>query len=65
MIVPKPVLLDHQLPAAPCTKEMREQIERVAKEHNVSIAYVLRSAVDIFLTTNDRIANKEDRKANN
>lgn len=43
-----------QLPPTPCTPEMRQDMVNVADARGVSIAELMREAISLFLTKNDR-----------
>ncbi|GEM_PF-5438859 len=45
--------LNHQLPATPCTEQMRASIVEISKSQNVSIAQVQRKAYEFFLENFD------------
>ncbi len=53
-----------QLPATPCTPQMREQMVEIAERRGVSLAEVQREAYSFFLAHDDRKSNLEFRKAN-
>lgn len=48
------------LPATPCTPEMKEVMQNIAKEKEVSIASLQREAYSLFLSRNVSKANKDD-----
>lgn len=39
-----------QLPAAPCTNEMKEEVIRIARSENISVAEIIRRATSLFLS---------------
>jgi hypothetical protein len=45
---------DAFLPPTPCHKTMREDLDRIASEHDTSVASVIRAAVSLFLETNSQ-----------
>lgn len=55
----KRVTFDSQLPATPCTPQMRERVEDIAKLHNMSLADVQRSAMRFFLAEYDSNPSNE------
>lgn len=63
MISIKRAGLNAQLPATPCTQDMRKRIVQIAKAQGVSIAQVQRVAYDIFLSEIDSQANNFDTHA--
>lgn len=70
MNITKPATFTTQLPATPCTDEMREKIIEIAQNNGVSIANIQRNAFALFLdsfasksSTNDRDGYTEDQSA--
>lgn len=63
MIKLQKVKLVEQLPATPCTEDMRKRIVDIAKSENVSIAQVQRVAYEFFLSRFDGNAIKLDGNA--
>ena len=49
---------DAQLPAIPCTSDMRRAIETIGKQEQTSMAEVLRFAVALFLEENAKYSSK-------
>jgi hypothetical protein len=45
--------MDAQLPATPCTQEMRNQVVKLAQQRGMSLSEIQRQAVSLFLRTND------------
>lgn len=39
-----------QLPAAPCTNQMKEDVVRIARSENISVAEIIRRATSLFLS---------------
>lgn len=39
------------IPPTPCTQDMREEVEKVAKKEGVSIAQIMRASVSLFLSS--------------
>lgn len=52
--------LDALLPPTSCTPEMRAQVVAIADEWDRSIADVVRHAVTLFLSSDDRFSVKSD-----
>lgn len=48
------------LPATPCTRQQREQVESVAESEGTSLAEVVREAVTLFLSQRDNKLSKND-----
>jgi hypothetical protein len=45
--------MDAQLPATPCTQEMRNQVVKLAQQRGMSLSEIQRQAVSLFLRAND------------
>lgn len=63
MISVKRAGMEAQLPATPCTDEMRKRIVGIAKSQGVSIAQVQRVAYEFFLAQIDSNANNSENSA--
>ena len=46
------------LPPTPCTKDQSESVRSIAESEKVSIATIIRNAIDIFLETYDPKASE-------
>lgn len=49
MLIQKPHKLSSLLPATPCTEEMRDVLENIARNEGVSMAHLQRIAIQNFL----------------
>lgn len=52
-VIEKRVRFDAQLPATPCTPEMRKRIQELAQREGMSMAEIQRAALSLFLSAAD------------
>lgn len=52
-----------QLPATPCSEELRESVIGLAAKHEVSIADIQRQALELFLSHSDSKAISDESLA--
>jgi hypothetical protein len=53
------------LPSVSVTDEMRQELVSISTQHNASIASVVRTAIEFFLSQSDKKISNQDIKTNN
>lgn len=61
-MITEPPKLDHKLPATPVTREIRQTVEKIAKEEGVPMVVIMRRALAIFLAGNVQNMHNIDHK---
>lgn len=60
-MAPRPKLhkFTTQLPATPCSDQMKDEVFKLAESRNISVAQLQRSALALFLAQNVSLTNKK------